>query len=94
MKTLHLQVYGRVQGVGFRYACRREAGSLGLTGWVRNLRDGCVEIVAEGPSAALDAFSVWCGHGPPCAKVERVVDMPGPALGGYRTFEIKNGWDG
>lgn len=91
---LHLQIIGRVQGVGFRYACHREACSLGLTGWVRNLPDDSVEIVAEGPSAALNALNAWCRRGPPCAKVERVVSTPEPALGAFRTFEIADdGYD-
>lgn len=88
MKRLHLQVSGRVQGVGFRYACCREACSLGLTGWVRNQPDDSVEIVAEGPEKALEAFSVWCHHGPPFARVTRVVSAPEPAAGEFRSFEI------
>ena len=49
-QRVHITVDGRVQGVGFRYQCRHEAKKLGLTGWVRNLDDGRVEVLAEGPS--------------------------------------------
>lgn len=92
MTRLHLHVYGRVQGVGFRYACLREACSLGLTGWVRNLADDSVEIVAEGAPEPLEMFRGWCGHGPPCARVERLVCTTGPALGEFRSFSIVDDW--
>ena len=93
MKRLHLQVFGRVQGVGFRFNCYRQACALGLTGWVRNLPDDSVEIVAEGSSAALKAFSVWCQHGPSFADVECVIDTPEPARGKFTAFEIKDLYD-
>lgn len=92
MKRIHLRVYGRVQGVGFRFACCREARALGLAGWVRNRSDDSVEIVAEGPSATLNAFQTWCAKGPAFARVDRVVNTPEPPLGAYRTFEIQDDW--
>ncbi len=55
-KRIHAYYSGSVQGVGFRFTAERVAGSLGLTGWVRNLRDGRVEVVCEGPESALKAF--------------------------------------
>jgi acylphosphatase len=90
MKRLHLQVFGRVQGVGFRFNCYRQARSLGLTGWVRNLPDDSVEIVAEGSSAALKTFSAWCRHGPTFAEVEHVSETSEPARGEFTAFEIKD----
>ncbi len=93
MNRLHLRVYGRVQGVGFRCACYSQARELCLVGWVRNLPDDSVEIVAEGPSAALDAFQAWCAKGPAFARVDRVVNTPEPPLGTYRSFEIKDEWN-
>ena len=89
MKRLHIQVYGRVQGVGFRYACCRAARALGVTGWVRNRPDESVEIVAEGPSAALEAFGDWCRCGPDYAEVDRVIATPEPARGECLTFDIR-----
>ena len=59
-----LRIRGLVQGVGYRINCYRQARSLGLTGWVRNLPDDSVEIVAEGSVAALKVFSAWCRKGP------------------------------
>ncbi|MDD5705927.1 MAG: acylphosphatase [Kiritimatiellae bacterium] len=88
MGRLHIHVFGRVQGVGFRYACCREARALRLTGWVRNRPDGSVEIVAEGSPAALKTFEDWCRQGPSWADVERVTVTPEPTRGEYLSFEI------
>ncbi len=56
MKTQRLQIQGRVQGVWFRESMRREAGRLGVTGWVRNCSDGSVEAVIQGSLQATDAL--------------------------------------
>jgi acylphosphatase len=68
----HLLISGRVQGVGFRYAMAEEAERLGLTGWVRNRRDGTVEAVIDGAAEAVDTFLVWAKRGPPAARVTGV----------------------
>ena len=60
---LHAIVSGRVQGVGFRYWVKEEAEALGLKGWVRNLRDGSVEVEAEGEEDALFQFEQRAGEG-------------------------------
>jgi acylphosphatase len=65
-------VAGRVQGVWFRESCREQAVALGVTGWVRNLSDGRVEAVLEGPEAAVDRVVQWCHQGPARAQVYRV----------------------
>jgi acylphosphatase len=65
-------VAGRVQGVWFRESCRGEAERLGVTGWVRNLADGRVEIEAQGDRAAVDALLTWAHEGPRLAIVESV----------------------
>ena len=65
----HVWVKGRVQGVGFRYSCRAEAESFGLSGWVRNLPDGRVEAVFEGSRESVDEMLAWCRKGPPAARV-------------------------
>ena len=67
-----LFISGRVQGVWFRESCREQAVALGVTGWVRNLSDGRVEVVLEGPEAAVDRVVQWCHDGPSRAHVERV----------------------
>jgi acylphosphatase len=72
MHHLHLLVHGRVQGVGFRYFVLREASSLALTGTVRNLSDGSVEVVAEGGRIALEQLLAVVQRGPLGAEVIRV----------------------
>ena len=67
-----LRIRGVVQGVGFRYSLQREAIRLGLSGWVRNRRDGTVEAVVAGPASAVDALVAWSRHGPPSARVDGV----------------------
>ena len=86
---VHLRVTGRVQGVYFRKSTQAEARRLGLTGWVRNRRDGTVEAVAEGPRAALEALVAWCHDGPAAARVDHVeAAWPEPA-GGMTGFEVR-----
>ena len=60
IERLHATVFGRVQGVSFRFYTRDTADELGLTGWVANRYDGSVEVVAEGPRAALDQLLSTC----------------------------------
>lgn len=69
MKTRHYFVAGRVQGVYFRQSTRLEAIRHGLAGWVRNLPDGRVEVLARGDVDALDSFARWLAQGPPRARV-------------------------
>ena len=66
---IHLEIYGRVQGVCFRHYCREQAEHLGLKGFVRNDDDGSVEVVAEGEDMAVNDFLAWCRRGPPPADV-------------------------
>jgi acylphosphatase len=66
-------VEGRVQGVGYRMACARRAQAVGVGGSVRNLSDGRVEAVFEGPPETVDALVAWCEHGPSYAQVRRVL---------------------
>jgi acylphosphatase len=72
MHRVHLTVHGRVQGVGFRYFVVRHARHLQLTGWVRNLPDGAVEVLAEGARSALGSLIDSLRRGPPGADVRRV----------------------
>ena len=68
----HVWISGRVQGVFFRQTTRRVASDRGLAGWVRNLPDGRVEAVFEGPERAVRALVDWCAAGPPSAAVAHV----------------------
>ncbi len=82
-------VEGRVQGVFFRQSTCEEARSIGgLTGFVRNLSDGSVEVVAHGAEAGLKRLLAYIHQGPPSARVERVREVdPAPAAD-LRGFEV------
>jgi acylphosphatase len=79
-------VAGRVQGVWFRESCRDQALAAGAAGGVRNLADGRVEVVLEGPPAAVDEVVAWCRRGPRRARVEgiEVVDEAPVGEQGFR----------
>ena len=81
-------VTGMVQGVFYRASALEQAQSLNLTGWVKNLPDSSVEIVAEGPRYALEQFVDWCRRGPPSAEVQDAIVRWGKHLGEFRTFMI------
>ena len=68
-----VRVTGRVQGVGFRESCRREARRLGVSGVVGNRGDGSVEAVFEGSAPAVEQMVAWCRQGPRSAHVREVV---------------------
>lgn len=87
---MHAVVHGDVQGVGFRDFVWRRAERLGLTGWVRNRPDGCVECVAEGERARLDDFLEELRRGPALAEVEAVDADWESALGDVAGFEIRS----
>jgi acylphosphatase len=69
-------ISGRVQGVGFRWSCRRVAAAQGVTGWCRNLPDGRVEACFEGDAPAVERAVAWCRGGPPSALVTSVDVTP------------------
>ena len=84
-----IKIYGRVQGVGFRFATVRVAQSLGVVGFVRNEEDGSVFIVAEGEKDKLEKLLSWCWQGPFLAKVENVEKKEAPPSGEFDDFSIK-----
>lgn len=86
---MHLIISGFVQGVGYRAYALREARALQLHGYVRNLADGSVELLAEGPAAALDALEQRCREGPRFAQVDAVHRSDGPPTGEFSRFEIR-----
>ena len=75
----NLRINGRVQGVGYRWSLCVEATRLGLTGWVRNRRDGSVEALVHGPLEAVEALLVWAHRGPSMARVDSVLGNEGNA---------------
>jgi acylphosphatase len=72
MNAARFFVSGRVQGVFFRASTREEALRLRLSGYASNLRDGRVEVYAEGEAVALDKLELWLRRGPPLARVNEV----------------------
>jgi acylphosphatase len=74
-----LRIEGRVQGVGYREACVQRARELGLAGYVRNRRDGSVEVMLQGPADAVARVQAWLHEGPPLARVDRVTRSTLPA---------------
>jgi acylphosphatase len=86
VKRIRAIVRGDVQGVGFRAATAHEARRDNVAGWVRNLRDGSVEVEAEGPAAAVDGLIRWLRRGPSLARVTAVeIDdsLPPAGLEGF-----------
>lgn len=81
-------ITGLVQGVSFRWWTSRQAESLGVTGWVRNLDDGSVEVVAEGPRVAVEKLFSDCRRGPHSARVKDVEVSWQPFTGEYSRFAI------
>ncbi|WP_022949425.1 acylphosphatase [Methylohalobius crimeensis] len=88
-KRLEIRISGRVQGVFYRAATVEVAERLGVTGWVRNLPDGRVEVMAEGEEAALQPLLDWCRQGPPAAKVTDVKSTEAPATGEFKDFSMR-----
>lgn len=89
MWRLHALVRGRVQGVGFRAHTQWQAERLGLSGFVRNEREGGVEVVAEGGREDLESLERFLRAGPPGAKVAHLEAKWLPAEGGLGNFSIR-----
>jgi acylphosphatase len=75
MRARLLRIEGRVQGVGYRDWMLREAGRLGLQGWVRNRRDGSVQALVAGEEGAVQALLIACRRGPVLARVDRIEEV-------------------
>jgi acylphosphatase len=87
-ERVRIVVRGRVQGVWFRESTKAAARALGLTGSVRNLASGEVEIVAEGPRHRLEALAVWARRGPDAARVEGIETVYSEATGRLYEFMV------
>jgi acylphosphatase len=85
----HVYVSGQVQGVFFRDSAREKAEQLGLTGWVKNLPDGRVEALFEGPSERVREMVRWCEQGPAHAEVEDVDTEFEASEGDFTSFEVR-----
>lgn len=89
MNRVRLIIKGRVQGVWYRASAQKAAQARGLAGWVRNLPDGSVEAIAEGPRETLEAFITWCRQGPPGARVDDVTTEWSAATGEFAGFDVR-----
>jgi acylphosphatase len=91
MKTsVHIVVSGMVQGVGFRYFVYHHANQLGLTGWVRNLPNGDVEIEAEGNREFLESMITYARRGPRLAVVSNIEAVWKEPYSQFTSFEIRD----
>ena len=89
-KRLHARVLGRVQGVGFRYYVMTAATEIGLAGWVRNRRDGSVEVIAEGEIAQLRLLTQALERGSRSSAVQEVKTKLQPASGEFSSFFVRS----
>jgi len=85
---VHIFISGRVQGVAFRYFTQGVANSLGITGWVKNLDDGRVEIIAEGSSDKIEEFIKLVKKGPSNAVVSRFQVGSEKPSGEFKSFDV------
>jgi acylphosphatase len=90
-KRIHVFISGKVQGVGFRAFVSREVNTfkLNVTGWVRNLPDGRVELVAEGPSADLGRLMTEVAKGPAASRVDAIEQKEAAYTGEFKRFAIE-----
>ena len=86
---LHLRIIGRVQGVFYRATTQKAARALALSGWVRNCREGGVELVAEGPVADCESLLAHCRGGPPGALVTGIDTEWSEPTGEFTDFEVR-----
>lgn len=89
MEKLEILVFGKVQGVFFRAFIAKKARELGVVGWVANLSDGRVKIVAQGEKAALLKLLEFSRSGPPLAKVSSVESKWSKDLESFNNFSIR-----
>jgi len=87
-KAVNIHVFGRVQGVGFRYSALQKALTLNVTGYVKNEMDGSVFIVAEGEIGKINEFIGWCKQGPVYSEVSNI-DVIDSEIMKYSRFEIR-----
>lgn len=88
-KSLHIQVWGRVQNVGFRAFVGQQAKLLGVNGWVRNVGRDQVEVRAEGHEASLQAFLDVVKEGPGVARVDRYEFEWGEFRDAFKNFHVR-----
>lgn len=85
-------VFGRVQGVGFRFFTENWANRLGLSGYVKNCADGSVEAYAIGDATALEEFKLHLSEGPRSARVDNIQEFEEQVKQSYRRFVVESDW--
>lgn len=85
---MHCYISGKVQGVWYRASAKKRALELNITGWVRNLADGRVEVLCFGEEQAIQQFCEWLQQGPPGAQVTAIEQETVPCLSEMTQFEI------
>ena len=88
MKHYRIQVFGRVQQVGFRYSALTQAEKYQVKGYVKNLADGSVLIEAEGEMPEIENFIQWCRSGPSRSRVDNM-EVAETEITGYKNFSIR-----
>ena len=88
--SIKARILGKVQGVFFRSSAQTEALKLGITGWVKNTKEGDVSVEAQGDEKNLDQFILRLHTGPKFAKVDRVIIESRKASGTFQGFDIRN----
>jgi acylphosphatase len=88
IKSIKINIYGKVQDVGFRYSALQKANEMGIYGFVKNRTDGSVYIEADGETDILELFILWLKKGPSWSRVDevKVVDIP---FNNYKCFVVK-----
>ncbi len=89
MKRVRIKVFGKVQGVFFRYSAKELADRLGVRGFAKNNFDGTVEILAEGNDAEVNQIVEFCKQGPEMSRVDKIELKEEKVRGDYDKFEIK-----
>lgn len=89
VRRVHLVIKGLVQGVSYRASAQDEARRLGVVGWVRNLRNGDVESIAEAAPEAIERFVTWCRRGPEEARVEAVTIADSADAEAFGSFDVR-----
>jgi acylphosphatase len=89
IKQKHCLISGRVQGVSYRYSAQQQAHKLGVTGWVRNLADGRVELLIQGETEQMENMLNWANQGPRFAEVTSIEVTEQSADLIFTDFEIR-----
>lgn len=89
IKRAHIFVSGRVQGVFFRQNALKKAKSLGISGWIKNTKDGRVEAIIEGEEEKINTMIEWLRVGPPLARVKNIEIIWEKAKEEFQDFEIQ-----